>query len=131
MGMNTRVLESILEAVNVNGDELLDELMDIEAAMPAAVDLAPVGQAIGEGLGSVVQVLEDIRDAMPVAPVPAEDTFRNAMTELVGQQVTMAILQMNEELKMQLKHVGQDYVVVGSDYASIYVPFSAVTRVQH
>ena len=135
MGMNTKVLESILEAVNVTGDELLDELMDIEAAMPAAVDLAPVGQAIGEGLGSVVQVLEDIRDAMPVAPVPPEEnTLRTVLLSYIGYSGRVLIRAGTpaREILLPIIAVGDNYVKLGNSWSGsyLYIPFSSINEVE-
>jgi hypothetical protein len=122
MGMNTKVLESILEEVNVMGDELLDELMDIEAAMPAAVDLAPV-----------VQVLADIRDAMPAETV---STFSDRLQLLVdsGQQVTVDFLDMSY-VSVKLDSVGADYVEYrqrpsGAE-ARYIVPFAALRQISY
>jgi hypothetical protein len=128
-------LESILEAVNVTGDELLDELMDIEAAMPAAVDLAPVGQAISEGLGAVVQVLEDIRDAMPAETV-TRSTFSDRLQLLVdsGQLVNVEFLDRGTAY-VTLDSVGADYVEYrqrpGGSEARYIVPFAALRHVNY
>ena len=120
MGMNTKVLESILEAVNVTGDELLDELMDIEAAMPAAVDLAPV-----------VQVLADIRGAMPESPAPVS-TLTEALTPFVGHRAELFTVSGEAYRAHYLEAVGINYVMIraGQGQPALFIPFSNLKLVE-